>query len=65
MMDCTSSMGEWIEAAQKNLNKIIDSIVEKSQDMCSIRCAFIGYRDYDDVGKSKSHFDMIDFTEDI
>tara|TARA_B110000285_G_C14571016_1_gene357834 strand:+ start:209 stop:541 length:333 start_codon:yes stop_codon:yes gene_type:complete len=64
MMDCTLSMHHWIREAKENLISIMDMIKKKSKHGCRIRCGYIGYRDFGDIGQTKEHFDLMDFTED-
>jgi len=46
-MDCTSSMGDWIEEAKKILIKLIDDLVKRFKGF-TFRVAFVGYRDFCD-----------------
>ncbi|XP_006816760.1 uncharacterized protein LOC102807614 [Saccoglossus kowalevskii] len=44
VMDCTGSMGSWINEARKNIQSIVDEIVAK--EMSDIRLALVEYRDH-------------------
>lgn len=43
-MDCTCSMGPYIESAKNNIGLIVDEIVRNEQS--DIRLALIEYRDH-------------------
>ncbi len=45
-MDCSGSMGSWIERAKKTLQEIVDNIVKSSGGNLKVRVTFIGYRDH-------------------
>lgn len=47
MLDATSSMGSYIQAAKNAINNIVTTIKTKHRD-ADIRIAVIGYRDYSD-----------------
>ena len=60
LMDCTGSMGSWIELSKVTLKEIIDAV--KSQNTGhKVRVSFVGYRDI----KDKERFTILEFTEDI
>ncbi|XP_002734973.1 uncharacterized protein LOC100367364 [Saccoglossus kowalevskii] len=44
VIDCTSSMGSWINEAKENIHNIVDEIVAK--EMSDIRLALVEYRDH-------------------
>jgi hypothetical protein len=48
IMDCTSSMGSWIERAADKLVNIIDEVKSKSGKHTIIKVAYVGYRDFYD-----------------
>ena len=60
LLDCTSSMGIWIERAKDTLKTIIDAVVGANEGL-KVRVSFVGYRDFCDTVK----FVILDFTEDI
>ena len=62
ILDTTSSMGSYIQAAKTSINLIYDSIVKA--EMCHLRIALVNYRDHppqDTTCLTK----CIDFTDDI
>ena len=44
LLDCTGSMGSWIERSKTTLKEIIQS-VKKENDSLVVRVCFVGYRD--------------------
>jgi hypothetical protein len=46
LMDCTSSMGSWIEESKRTLKKLIEEA--KSKFKGTLKIGFIGYRDFCD-----------------
>ncbi|KAJ3343620.1 hypothetical protein HDU93_007501 [Gonapodya sp. JEL0774] len=46
VMDCTGSMGPWLEAAKKKITGILGALREKYTE-ATIRVAFVGYRDFE------------------
>lgn len=60
LMDCTSSMQEWIDRCKNHLNQIIDNFKAQHSDMC-VRVSFVGYRDILDTER----FCVKAFTEDL
>lgn len=60
ILDCTSSMGPWIQAAK---NKILDTLnlIAGDNPAYKIYASFIGYRDVMD----REQFIKIDFTDNI
>lgn len=61
IVDCTGSMGAWIDAIKKELSTIIAHIQNEFQ-LSDIRVSFVGYRDFSD---EKKQFSIHDFTNDI
>lgn len=60
LMDCTSSMQEWIERSKETLHEIINNIKVQSKDL-KVRVAFVGYRDISDTER----FCVAPFTSDL
>jgi len=60
LLDCTGSMGAWIQRSKDTLKTIIDS-VKKTHEGLSVRVSFVGYRDFE----HKQRFSIMDFTEDL
>ena len=62
LMDCTSSMSNWIVKAKETLVQIINKVVEEcnSEGNLKVRVSFIGYRDIND-----NRFSVLPFTEDV
>jgi hypothetical protein len=60
LMDCTSSMQEWIERSKETLHEIINNIKAQSKDL-KVRVAFVGYRDIRDTER----FCVAPFTSDL
>jgi hypothetical protein len=60
LLDCTGSMGSWIERSKTTLKEIIQS-VKKENDSLVVRVCFVGYRD---IGES-NRFDIFQFSEDL
>lgn len=48
MLDCTGSMGTWIEAAKAKLKAITTQLAEWFNTEGALRVGFIGYRDHND-----------------
>jgi len=59
MMDCTGSMGSWIQKAKDIINALAEQILYKFSS--SVAMAFIGYRDF---GDAEQHI-FRPFTTDI
>ncbi|CAF3689454.1 unnamed protein product [Rotaria sp. Silwood1] len=63
VMDCTGSMGNWIEACKKYIKAIGDGIQkdmkEKFDKNSVLRMAFVAYRDFN----GSNRFDTIDFHQ--
>jgi hypothetical protein len=64
LMDCTSSMTPWIKEASQNLVKVIEAVKKKSRKDSIVRAAYVGYRDYGDIG-DRLHFDIMDYSADL
>ena len=64
MMDCTGSMGEWIQVSANQLISIIKTIRSVCRYDAELRVAYVGYRDFGDDGDDR-HFDYIDYTTDL
>ena len=60
ILDCTASMGSWIERSKDTLKQIIDSVKSENKGL-TVKVAFVAYRD---IGEH-NRFDIIDFTDDI
>lgn len=60
ILDCTASMGSWIERSKNTLKQIIDSVIAENAGL-KVRVAFVAYRDISDHNR----FDVYDFTEDL
>lgn len=60
IMDCTGSMGGWLDACKYELKNIIDAI-KKENPYSKINIGFVGYRDHSDVKRIISH----PFTQNI
>lgn len=58
VLDCTSSMQIWIDAAKKKIRDVIEDIKDYHKDF-KVLVSLIGYRDFGD----RMH--RVDFTEDI
>ena len=61
LLDCTSSMGSWIERAKKTLIDIIKNVVDSCDGKLKVRVCFVGYRDHCDTER----FSIKNFSEDI
>lgn len=57
VMDCTASMGPWMEAAKDHIQELIYNAHEEHPE-AAFQVAFVGYRDY---GSSQQHI-VFDFT---
>ena len=60
MVDCTGSMGSWIESVKKNIKSVRDSLVDKYPG-CQLKFGFVRYTDYDQPEHSRTTW--LDFTE--
>ncbi len=58
VMDCTASMGPWMQAAKENIQELIYSARGENPD-ATFLVAFVGYRDYG----SDQQYIVFDFTE--
>ncbi len=60
LLDCTASMGSWIQRSKDTLCTIIDSVKTTYTDL-AVRVSFVGYRDIGIVER----FVIKDFSEDL
>ena len=60
MVDCTSSMGEYIKEVKQNIKEISKYTKERQQG--EIRFAFVGYRDHNDGPR---RIETLNFTKDV
>ena len=60
VLDCTASMGSWIERSKATLKTIIGNVKAQNEGL-TVRASFVGYRDITD----RDRFDIKDFTEDL
>lgn len=58
LMDCTGSMGPWIDAAKTKIQEMTDKVVADNPGTL-VEVALVGYRDYGDDRR----FHVVDFTE--
>jgi len=61
IVDCTGSMGAWIDAIKHELSMIISHIQNEFQ-LSQIRISFVGYRDFSD---GRKQFSLHDFTTNV
>lgn len=61
LLDCTSSMGSWIERAKTTLTQIVQNVVDSADGNLQVRVCFVGYRDHCDTERFTIH----EFTDDI
>jgi hypothetical protein len=61
LLDCTSSMGTWIDRAKTTLQKIVQNVVDSADGNLQVRICFVGYRDHCDAERFTIH----EFTDDI
>ena len=59
-MDCTGSMGSWIESVKDNIKTVRDQLDEKYKG-CDLQFAFVRYTDYDQPEETRTT--KIDFTK--
>ena len=63
VMDCTSSMGPWINACKQRIRSIAEGVQQQMEKECEkasiLRIAFVAYRDFTDSDR----IDSIDFHE--
>ena len=57
LLDCTASMGEWIQTAKTKIVEIVGNVLHEHND-ADIQVGLIGYRDYND----EQRFVIHDFT---
>ena len=60
LLDCTASMGSWIQRSKDTLCTIIDSVKTTHTDL-AVRVSFVGYRDI----MLRERFVIKDFSEDL
>ena len=60
MLDCTGSMGSYINMSRNKIKDIIKQVKEQYSDS-AIRIAIVGYRDI----KDKKRFELFHFSEDV
>jgi hypothetical protein len=58
VMDCTGSMGPWIDAAKTKIQEMTDKVIADNPGTL-VEVALVGYRDYGDIQR----FHVVDFTE--
>ena len=63
-MDCTGSMEPWIEESANSLGKVIQTVKSNCRFDADISAAYVGYRDFGDIGDDE-HFDLMDYTTDL
>ena len=63
LLDCTSSMGVWIETAKKTIDEMINRVVKECEKDGSLKCrvSFIGYR----VINDERRFELMPFNDQI
>ncbi|KAM0219235.1 hypothetical protein ACHAPA_005283 [Fusarium lateritium] len=61
LMDTTSSMGPYIDAAKEQVKKIMQDITETFYNEAEVRIAVVGYKDHCD----SINIQFIDFTTDV
>lgn len=61
IIDCTASMGPWIDACKNEINSIVDFIRSKNFGLI-IRLSVVGYRDHN---YGENQFTILPFTEKI
>jgi len=60
IIDCTGSMGSYIESVKNSIRQIVDRVVSTNCDM-KLRLAIVGYRDIRDT----SRFEIMDFSPSV
>ena len=60
LLDCTGSMGPWIQRSKDTLKTIIDS-VKAGHPGLEVRVSFVGYRDIE----HRQRFEILDFDSDL
>ena len=61
ILDCTASMGSWIERSKDTLHQIIDHVKAENEGL-NVRVGFVAYRDFTEGAQ---RFAVTDFTTDI
>jgi hypothetical protein len=62
LMDCTGSMGSWIESVKNNIKNVSDEL-DKQYRGCDLKFAFVRYTDYDRPESTRTTW--IDFTKSL
>ena len=60
LLDCTGSMGSWIDRSKDTLAQILTNIKDGYSDL-EVRASFVGYRD---IGEH-NRFSVMAFTDDL
>ena len=60
MMDCTGSMGPWIENVINNITNICDRLQTRYKG-CDLQLSFVRYTDHDQPEDTRTSF--LDFTK--
>ena len=60
ILECTGSMGSWIERVEDTLKTIVDEVKSTNKTL-KIRVAFVGYRGIGD----KEPFGLLNFSENL
>jgi len=61
IMDCTASMGSYINSCKRDINEIV-KIIKEENDGVKVRLSFVGYRDFD---CGKTALSELEFTTDV
>ena len=61
IMDCTASMGSYINSCKKDIKEIVKTIKEENNNV-KVRVSFVGYRDFD---CGKNSLSVLNFTDDV
>ena len=60
MVDCTGSMGSWIESVKNNVKELRDRL-ETQYKGCDLKFAFVRYTDYDQPESTRTTW--LNFTK--
>jgi hypothetical protein len=65
LMDCTGSMGQYIDSAKENIESIVSRII--STESCDVRFGLVAYRDHppQDVSYVTRSFDFVTNTSEM
>lgn len=55
LMDCTGSMGSWIDMCKNKIEEIVDLITKTYSASTQLRLSFVGYRDIKDTPRFSIH----------